>query len=228
MSDPTNPCEIFARTNKEARRHDFVQYQLYADTPNKPGFRSRLIFGERNGAPQISVMTNMDKGPKMVSAGFAPAIWETFVQAFAEIIQGQNGISNKITNLIGDPSVVLDEKAIRDNMPKVPKNTLHFGKNQEGICWLGFEWLIDGEVARIVFKFTSPAWHVFYGGDGLQQPEAEFSKRYARGFMMSLNRALDRFTCRINEPWIPDPTKSKKKPAPTNQTMDFSADSSLF
>lgn len=204
MSDP-NVAEIFSRPNQEARIHDLEQYTLWTDTPNRPGFRSRMSFGERNGAPRITVFTNAEEGPAVLVAGFAPVIFELFLNSFKEVIEGPPS-RREIENLQPDPTVKIEKGMNRDNVAKVVKNTLAFGKTEDGIVWIGIQ---QKGAPNIAFKILPSHWHVFKKADGSAVTPGEMSVRAALATIESLRRAMDRWTSRIKPAWQPDPNKKK-------------------
>lgn len=205
MTDP-NIAEVFSRPQQEAKLHDLEQYTLWVDTPNRPGFRSRLTFGERNGAPRITVFTNAESGPAVLVAGMAPVIFEQFLNEFKEVVLANGPQKREIVNLQPDPTVQMDRKTNRDTVNKVPKNSLVFGKTEEGIVWLGIQ---QKDALNIAFKILPSIWHVFKHGDGSQVSQEDMSKRNALALIESVRRAMDRWTARLKPAWQPDPSKRK-------------------
>lgn len=205
MAD-ANIAEVFSRPNTEAKIHDLEQYTLWTDTPNRPGFRSRMAFGERNGAPRITVFTNATEGPAVLVAGFAPIVFEQFLNDFRDMVMTAGPQKREIENLQPDPTVQMDKKTNRDSVAKVVKNTLLFGKTEDGIIWLGIQ---QKDALNIAFKIMPSVWHVFKRADGTQVSPEEMSKRTALSMIESLRRAMDRWTSRIKPAWTPDPSKRK-------------------
>lgn len=216
----SNESEVFSRPNMEAKIHDLEQYTLWTDTPNRPGYRSRMAFGERNGAPRITVFTNAEEGPGVVVAGFAPQVFELFLNEFRDVITGAPGGEGSIDNMQPDPTVTIDKKTNRDAMPKVVKNTLVFGKNQDGVIFIGIK---QKDVNNIAFKILPSSWHVFRDKNGNPPTQEEMSKRSALALIESLRRALDRWTSRLKPAWVPDASKRKGGAAPSfDSTSDIS------
>lgn len=205
MSDP-NIAEVFSRPQQEAKIHDLEQYTLWTDTPNRPGFRSRMAFGERNGAPRITVFTNAEEGPGVLVAGFAPVVFESFLNDFREMVLAEGPQKREIVNLQPDPTVQIDKKMNRDNVNKVPKNSLVYGKTDDGVVWIGIQ---QKDAINVAFKILPSIWHVFKRADGSQVTPDEMSKRSTLALIESLRRALDRWTSRIKPAWQPDPSKRK-------------------
>ena len=202
----SNESEVFARPNDSAKIHDLAQFTLWAETPNRPGFRSRLQFGERNGAPRISVFTNAESGPKVLAVGMDPGIWNMFADMMTTVIRTNGPIRMKIENMQKDPSVT-DKVTNPDNVAKVIKNTLHIGKTDEGVVYIAVE---QKDAARIVFRLLPSSWHVFYKPDGQQMTREEASSAYASALLRALQSSMDRWISRLNPAWEPDPAKSKK------------------
>lgn len=204
----TNQSEVFSRPNSDAKIHDLEQYTLYTDTPGRKNYRARLVIGERNGAPRITVWTNLEEGPSIIAMGLHPAVFEEFLNQFKEIALKDGVCSRKIENLIPDPTVKLEKGESRENVQKVVKNSLWFGKDDNGVCWIGVE---QKDVPKLAFRILPSAWHNFYHSDGRQVTATEMSSRYTLSLIESVRRAMDRWTARLRPAWEPDPSKSKKK-----------------
>lgn len=211
-------AEVFSRPNKEAKFHDLEQYTLFTETPDRPGWRSRMNFGERNGAPRITVMTGLEEGPGVVAVGFSPAVFEEFLNQFTEITKAPPGTALKIDNMTIDPTVTIDKNTNLDNVAKVVKNSLFFGKDQDGVCWIGIE---QKGVKNIRFKILPSAWHRFYHQDGTPVSPEEMSARFTRSLISSLRRAMDRWTSRIRPAWEPDPSRGKGNYKPKDQSINM-------
>ena len=136
MSEENNP-EVFSRPNASAKIHDLEQYTLWTDTPGRPNYRARMTFGERNGAPRITVFTNLEDGPAVIVAGFEPRIFEQFLNEFEEGLRADKPFTIKIENMAADPNARPEKGTPRDAIPKVLKNTLVFGRNSDGIAFIG-------------------------------------------------------------------------------------------
>lgn len=187
--------EIFSRPNNEAKIYDFEQFTLWTNTPTRPGFRSRLSFGERNGAARISVFTNLESGPKVLFVGMHPQIWLEFLRRFETIAKGQPGGKDKIENLDRDPNA---EKTKDDTKLKtIVRNTLWFGKDENGVCWIGIE---QPNVPNFRFPILSSIWHNFYKPDGTKITPQEGSAAQTIALIESLRMAMSSFVGRLRRP----------------------------
>ena len=83
MTDETGN-ETFSRPNREAKIFDLEQFQLFSADPGNGQRSARLQFGERNGAPRITIFTGLDT-VKVIGIGMAPAIFEMFLTEFRKI-----------------------------------------------------------------------------------------------------------------------------------------------
>lgn len=202
----TTDNEVFARPNNEAKIYDLQQFTLYTAPVEGSTRRPMMKFGERNGAPRITVIPNAGKPPTVISAGFFPDIFESFLTEFEKIAkEGAPGVSAALDNLQKDPTFEGKTKNF-DDVPKVVKNTLYFGKDEEGVCWLS---LSQPNSEKIVFRILPSSWHVFRFSDGREMTKARASELATVSFIVSLRRSLSRFTGRLAVPFIPDPAKSK-------------------
>lgn len=215
-----NANEVFSRPNTEAKIHDLEQFTLWTDTPNRPGYRSRLTFGERNGAPRITVFTNFQDGPPVVAMGFHPFVFEEFLNSFEQLVKNPNADKPlSIDNLVPDPGVKIEKNTNRDEVKKVVKNTLVYGKTAEGICFIGVQ---QPGMPNIAFKLLPSAWHHFKKADGTVITPSEMSCRWTLSVIGSIRRAMDRWTSRIKPAWVP---KEKKQDTATEAPgFDVSAD----
>ncbi len=204
---PQNPGEVFTRPNTEAKIFDLPQYTLYTDTPNRPGYRARLQFAERNGAPRISVFPNTEAPPFVLTVGMSPVIFETFLSEFEEIaLNGAPGTRASMVNLQKDPSFT-GKAPNFDDVPKIPKNTLRYGKSEEGVMWLGIE---QKDAPNIIFRILPSAWHVFQGTDGQPVGKEKMSVISALSMIKSLRQAMARWTGRLK---FVNPDEGGKKEA---------------
>ncbi len=195
--DTNNPAEVFGRPNADAKIHEFTQYALWAESPGNPGKRARLMFGERNGAPRITVMTGAEQGPKALVAAMSPEIFEFFLTDFERVAKAEGKAKGEIENLQKDPSFEGSMPNF-DDVPKIPKNSLHYGKNEEGICWLAID---QKDAQRIIFKILPSAWHVFHKPDGSAFTKEEMSAIFTLSMINSIRRSIAKFTARLNAPW---------------------------
>ena len=191
-----NETEVFSRPNADARIHDFEQFLLWADTPDRPGYRARMTFGERNGAARISVFPNNESGPKVLFVGMAPTIFLEFLSRFATVVRGPNGKRDHIDNLDREPNA--ERTADIDKVKKVVRNTLWFGKDEEGVCWIAID---QPNVPRVVFRIFSSAWHHFYKEDGSRVTPAEGSAAQALALIEGLRIAMSPYIARLRPPF---------------------------
>ena len=198
-----NSCEIFSRPNQEAKIHDLAQFTLWTPTPGRPNYRSRLTWGERNGAPRLTIYTNFEEGTKVLYVGMSPEIFYMFVEELSKIAKGPVGSKQSIENLDR-----LDKSADFSPTNSYVRNTLHFGKDQDGICWLGIE---QKDCKNIRFVISSSEFHRFtiQTEEGQRKmTEAEFSARRTYAYARSLRDAMGNWISRIQPPY----EKNKKKP----------------
>lgn len=216
--------ETFARPNNEAKIYDFQQFTLYAAPLEGSTRRPMLKFGERNGAPRITVIPNTGKPPSIISAGFFPDIFEAFLSEFEKIAEvGKPGTSVAIDNLQKDPTFE-GKVANYDDVPKIVKNTLYFGKDEEGVCWLA---LGQKDAEKIVFRILPSSWHVFRFSDGREMTKAIASMMSTVSLITSLRRSISKFTGRLAVPYTPDPSKVKVNGA-SGKSSDESGSMSFF
>ena len=227
MSTNNNPAEVFSRPNQEARIHDFEHFMLWADTPNRPNFRARMTFGERNGAFRISVFPNLESGPKVMFVGMAPTIFLQFLDRFRAAIHAPEGTPpDKMVNFEKDPSAAETKGA---PVAKVPRNTLIFGKDKDGIVCIGIK---QPNVENIMFRITSNAWHHFFKPDGTQVSASEGSMAEALALAKALEIAMMPYIARIRPPYDKNAARNKAstedaKPIGGGAAMSFSADDDL-
>ena len=192
----SNEAEVFARINTEARIHDLEQFTLWANTPDRPNFRARMTFGERNGAPRISVFPNFESGAKVLFVGMAPMIWMEFLRRFENVVKGQNGGKDHIENLDREPNA--ERTADPDSVRKVVRNSLWFGKDDDGVCWIAIE---QPTVPNIRFKILSSAWHNFFKADGTKLTPQECSAAQTMALIESLKMAMAPYIARLRPPY---------------------------
>ena len=194
MSD-SNAAEIFSRPNNAAIIYDLENFTLWTPTPNRPGFNSRLTFGERNGAPRMTLFPNIEGAPPAVAAGMRADVFYDFLNHFEEIVKGPNGKASKIDNMIPVPG--LDRK--KDPRPEdlTLKNITHYGKSQEGICWICIE---QSDIPNLRFKLLPTVWHRFYDTEGNQLTQEAASRRYTLSLIECLRRAMERPISRLRPP----------------------------
>lgn len=192
MTTPDMCPEVFSRSNTEARIHDLEQFTFWAEPLEKGGKRPRLVFGERNGAPRITVYTGMEN-PKVLWSGMGPGEFMMVLSEFERIVNSEKGFSLAVENLDRDPN---SDK--RDPNPaKIVRNKLWFGKDDNGICWMGFE---QRGIQNIRFNIVPNAWHNFYREGGVKLTESEASIMYARGLVKMLADVYARWASRLRLP----------------------------
>lgn len=192
----SNDAEVFARPNADAKIHDFEQFTLWTNTPDRPNFRSRMAFGERNGAARISVFTNFESGVKVLFVGMAPMIWMEFLRRFESVVKGPAGGKDRIENLDREPNA--ERTADPDAVRKVVRNTLWFGKDDAGVCWIAIE---QPNVPNIRFKILSSAWHNFFKADGTKLTPQECSVAQTMALIESLKMAMAPYIARLRPPF---------------------------
>lgn len=204
MSDNDNAAEVFSRPNVSARIHDFEQFTLWTNTPDRPGFRSRMAFGERNGAARISVFPNYESGPKVLFVGMHPMIFMEFLARWTKIAKGPNGKTDKIVNMDREPNA--ERTADADKVNKIVRNTLWIGKDDEGVCWIAIE---QPNIKNIRFKILSSVWHHFYKEDGSQVTPAEGSAAQTVALIESLRMAMAPYIARLRPAFDKNAAKPK-------------------
>jgi len=196
--------EFFSRPQQEARIYDLEQFTLWTNTPNRPGFRARLAFGERNGAPRLSIFTNFDKdqGPSVIYAGFDPVVFDMFLQDLEMVAKSTPG--TLVPQDLMDRAPGADRTQPRGKEPTdlIVRCKWFVGKNAEGVVWIGAE----QNNVKIAFELLPSAWHHFYKPDGNRLSKDEASVRYTHGLIRLLRSVYGRFASRIR-PW----TEPKKK-----------------
>ena len=191
MSNQEN--EVFSRPNTEAKIHDLEQFTLWTDPVEKGGKRPRLVFGERNGAPRITVYPGQE-AVKVVWIGFGPVEFEMFLSAFERIASGENGKESFIDNLDRDPN---SDKRDPNPANKVVRNRMQFGKDANGICWIAFQ---QKNLKPVRFTIVPNGWHNFYHEGGAKLTESEASTLYTRGLINILRRVYGHWATRIRQP----------------------------
>lgn len=191
-----NPGEVFSRPAAEARIHDFEHFTLWTETPDRPQFRSRMVFGERNGAFRITVFTNFESTPKPLYVGMSPTVFDEFMRRFENVVAGPAGKKDKIENLDRSPNA--ERTPNPDDVAKIVRNTLHFGKDNDGVCWIGIE---QPNVKNIRFKILSSTWHHFFKEDGSRITPEEGSSAEAASVIRGLRVAMAPYIARLRPPF---------------------------
>lgn len=220
MAVNNNPAEVFSRQNDQAKIHDLEQFTLWTSTPDRPGFRSRMTFGERNGAPRITVFPNTEEGPKVLFVGMAPTVFLEFLRRFEEIVKGPNGKKDKIENLDKDPNA--ERTADFDSVAKIVRNVLWFGKSEDGVCWIAVQ---QANTPNIRFTLLPSAWHHFHKPDGTRITPEEGSAGYTLSLIEGLRMAMAPYIARIRPPYDKDAAKANApKPALAGGSMSSISD----
>ena len=194
MTTSDNSSEVFARPNAEARIHDLDQFTLWADTPERPNYRSRMTFGERNGAPRITVFTNFENTPKPLWVGFHPMIFMMFLQQLGKVANGECGKALAIDN--NDLAPGADKNAAEP--ATMLRNKLWFGKDNDGVIWLGVE---QAGIKNIRFKLLPSGWHNFYKDGGIKLMPSEASLAYTMALIECLRMAYTNYIGRLRPPY---------------------------
>lgn len=216
MHDPNNPSEIFARPWDDARFLDFEHFTFWANTPNRKGFRCRLVFGERNGNPRITHYPNLEKESEnektvVCSVGFDPMTFWEFLRRFELIIRGPEGGKDHIEN-----------RARKKNEDGTPgdwyiMNSLRFGKDEEGVVWIAIQ---DERVPNVRYLIENSAYHNFFREDGTRVSRAEGSKAYAMALVDLLRRIYVPYVGRLRAPFDKEKMggKGRKRPAASSSS----------
>lgn len=214
-----NIAEVFSRTNDQAKIHDLEQFTLWTDTPGRPGFRSRLVFGERNSAPRITAFFNLEK-PLVVPMGMDATTFYRFLKFWEDQVKNaQPGERYEIDNNQNDPSVDRESVKNRDEIPKVVKSTIVLSKDSNGICFIG---VTHGE-NKLAWRILPSSWHHFRKPNGESFSEKESSELQALAMIEGLRLAMARWIARIRRPW--EPKANYQKPA---AATDLGSDDILF
>lgn len=165
---------------------NFLKFDLYAETPNVPGRRSKLSFGVRDGNPRITVFTNdpsdtINKG--VIYAPFSPEVFLAFLDMFEKAILNGNDTKYKIDCL----TYARDESGKADLTTKVPTSQLWFGKDKTGICWMS---VVSGNRPKIPFQFKLSEFHNFYHANGEKFSESENSDVVALATVRGLRQII--------------------------------------
>ena len=208
----TNLAEVFARPNTDAKIHDLEQFTLWTETPDKPGFRSRMTFGERNGAPRITVFTNQEP-IKVVYVGMTPMVFEIFLEQLEKIARGEPGKTLHIVNKDRAPGS--DPKS--DNPEMIVRNKLWYGKYNDGIVWLAIE---QNNVKTTRFQLLPSPWHSFVKEGGVPLTAAEGSQLYTLALINAMRRAYTNWYGRIRPAYEKPDAKQKGKPNVATETAE--------
>lgn len=204
--------EVFSRPNDQAISYQLNQFDMWGNTPGKQGSRFHLVFGERNGAPRISVFTGLDN-PKFLWIGFDPLTFEMFLAKLEQVAKSKDPVADFIQNM---------EKA-KDSKEYTVRNTLHFGKSDDGIVYIE----IEEKGLKFPVKFELPVWHKFYRvSDGQPMSASEFSALRAISLANVLRRVYGNWSSRImpvnKDGWKKQPaTKPSQATPSTFNDSDF-------
>lgn len=185
MISDTN--EVFSRPNDKAISYNLEQFALWGEgQQGKQGTSPRMIFGERNGAPRISVFTRRDD-IKCIWMGFDPIVFEMFLAKLENVAKSKEPVADFIQNM---------EKS-KEGKGFSVRNTLHFGKDESGIVYLE----VEEKNIRIPFKLTVGPWHKFHRvSDGQPMSDSEVSALRTIGMANVLRRVFGNWSSRLQQP----------------------------
>lgn len=195
MSSDKNANELFQRPNKEAKFYDFGQFTYWDEIPSRPGYRACASFGERNGAPRLTFFPKLEKGPKAIAIAMDPVTFYRFLNDFEEVVKGENGKKRHIDNFGKSPDLP-ENKMPTTRAEMVVRNRLFFGKDENGVCWIGCSQADTTTRVRILPSL----WHQFYKEDGTPITEAEASRPQTLQMIDCLRRVYSRWIGRVKEP----------------------------
>lgn len=191
MSD----SELFQRPQKEAKIYDLGHFQFWDDIASRPNYRASVVFGERNGAPRVTFFPNTESGPKIVPIGMDPITFLRFLDTFEEIVKGASGKRAFIDNYAPKDPNATSRTTSRDDMEL--KNQLFYGKDENGICWVGAKY--GDQNVRI--RLLPSLWHQFHEVEsGEPVKEADASRAQALQIIASLRRVLAPYMGRMRDP----------------------------
>lgn len=216
----TNDIDIFTKPHTEAQSYDLENIKFWADTPDRAGYRSSLIFGFRNGNARIVVFTNFDDGqPKSLYVGIDPVSFEIFLQKFEDVVNGEPGIKDHFDNMEREED---SDGKFKGPSKSAVRNSVWFGKHTDGVIWLAIS---QKDVKNIRFKIVGNGWHNFYRA-GTDQPmtEGEASVATARALIKRLRDAACRWSSLLR---LPTPRKENagRSKSGTTTGNSFSTDS---
>lgn len=194
----SNDIDVFSKPHTEAQAYDLENLQFWTDTPDRPGFRSKLIFGFRNGNARMVVFTNFEddpKIPKSLYVGIDPLSFDIFLQKFEAVVNGDPGIKDHFDNMEREED---ENGKFKGPSRSVVRNTVWFGKDQDGVVWMA---IAQKNVKNIRFKIVGTGWHNFYRA-GTDQPlsEGEASVATAKSLIQRLRDANCRWGTLLRQP----------------------------
>lgn len=180
----SNESEVFSRDNDKAVSYLLSQFTLFANTPGVKGSRARLVFGERNGAPRITVFTGLES-PKVIWMGFDPVTFEILLMKLEQVSKAKEQVADFIHNT---------EKSKTEPNSYPVRNTIHIGKNENGVVYLE----VEERGLKILFELQAPVWHQFHRiSDGQRMSEGEISSLRGIGLANMLKRVYGKWSARI-------------------------------
>jgi hypothetical protein len=199
----------------------YPKFDLFTETPDNPGKRSKLSFSVRDGNPRYTVYTNVP-ADEVNSRGtlytpFNPETFLGFLDTFEKAIQNGNNTKyciDCLTNSKEDPT------------QKVLATKLYFGKDKEGVCWMS---LVAENRPRIIFQFKLSDYNRFTHGDGVPFTIAESSEMIALAHIRGLREVVKNMVgkyIKVYEQEAKAPRNSK--PQVTKEALGVSKPSAAF
>lgn len=215
--------DTFSKPHTEAQSYDLENIKFWADTPDRPNFRSSMIFGFRNGNARIVVFTNFDDGqPKSLYAGIDPISFDVFLQKFEDVVNGEPGVKDHFDNMEREEDA---DGKFKGPSRSTVRNSVWFGKHTDGVIWLAIS---QKDVKNIRFKIIGTGWHNFFRA-GTDQPmtEAEASVATARSLIRRLRDANLRWGTLLRTPTPRKENAGRSKPGATTG-KSFSTETENF
>lgn len=212
--------DTFSKPHTEAQSYDLENIKFWAETPERPGYRSSLIFGFRNGNARIVVFTNMEEGqPKSLYVGIDPISFEIFLSKLEVVANSEPGVKDHFDNMEREED---SDGKFKGPSKTVVRNSVWFGKDTDGVIWLAIS---QKDVKNIRFKIVGTGWHNFYGlGTNTPMTEGDASKATALSLIRRLRDAACRWSTLLRQP---TPRKENTGRGKSNLTTgtSFSTDS---
>lgn len=209
--------EVFQRPNADARIFDLGQFTFWDEIKDRPGVRTNVTFGERNGAPRISFFPRSETGPKVIGIGMDPVTFYRFLGELTEVANGPKGVRKHIDNYMKKDEV---ERMPTTKEELVVRNRLFYGKDEEGICWIGAS---QGET-NVRIRMLPSLWHEFHDASGKQIEKTEASRLQTVYMVSCLEKAFSNFISRLRAPTAPGEGVKKPTPAGGESLSTLGAD----
>ncbi len=202
MAAPAKPQ--FPQTFPEIR--DFTQFSMSTPSPGREDFKSRLLFGVRDGAARITLIPNANmeeypKAPKVVGIGIAPAYFNMLLDKFEEIVLSPE--NDRVGKKICYRKIAGLELPKFKDLTQADLEifaTVHYGKNKDGICFIGIE---HPQLPRVAFKFGSSIFHHFVKPNGEKLTEDEASVSHAKAHIAGIRQAYVNYFGQLRPPFEP-------------------------